>query len=563
MNRNLLFFTASVILALLLWGCAGQQAPEGGPIDTEPPEIISVYPAPNTVNFKDKRVALEFNKYVDRRSVEDAIFISPFVNDVEYNWSGREIEIKFNDTLRANTTYVITVGTDVKDIHNQNRMARAFTIAFATGAIIDRGSIAGNVFDAKPDGVMIFAYRLNGILPDTLNASKVKPDYINQTGTSGSYRLTHLTFGTYRLFAIRDEYHDLLYTPEVDAAGTLTHDVDLTERDSLQSDCNFTLAMEDTSAPRLLTADAPDANHLLLKFSENLDTARISSGMFSIVDTLMHHPLEVTQAFVTDPALPVSVSLRTGVQEKDAGYRASVNGVFDRAQHPISVRANAVTFRGSGVPDTTAPRLISTTLRDTTTRVFLAEDFRFDFSDVLSRAIDHAFSFALGDSISVPFTLRHVSSAGVMLKPDHDLLPKTRYVVRLRMDSVRSISGHGLKDSLRVFRYSTIDPDNFSSIDGVVQNPMFSDTSTVIAEAESIGEKQGKEPQSMVRKDKSFSFPLLPEGFYGIRVFSDYNKNGVLDAGRVFPYRPAEPFTVGRDTIKVRARWPVEGVIVR
>jgi hypothetical protein len=37
----------------------------------------------------------------------------------------------------------------------------------------------------------------------------------------------------------------------------------------------------------------------------------------------------------------------------------------------------------------------------------------------------------------------------------------------------------------------------------------------------------------------------------------------VLDAGRVFPYRPAEPFTVGRDTIKVRARWPVEGVIVR
>jgi hypothetical protein len=563
MTRTYFVSAAVVFCALFLAGCAGQQAPDGGPIDTEPPEILSVYPAPNTVNYSDTRIAFEFDKYVDRRSVEEAIFISPFVTNVEFQWSGREVEILFHEPLKHNTTYVITVGTDVKDVHNSNRMAHAFTLAFSTGTAIDRGSITGKVFDPKPDGVMIFAYRLNGVLPDTVNPSKLKPDYINQTGREGTFQLSHLAYGTYRLFAIRDEYHDLLYNPEVDAAGTLTHDVDVTERDTLQSGCNFTLAVEDTSAPRLLMAEATDERHLVLKFNENLDTARIAPGMFSIVDTLTTRPLEVTHAFAANPSLPAAVSLRTGLQEKDAGYRVSVTGVYDCAAHPVSSLARTLSFRGSGAPDTAAPRLLLSTLRDTTTRVFPDETFRFDFSDALSPAVEHAFTLMLGDSAAVPFALRHASSAGVVLAPRQDLLPKTRYAVRLRLDSIRSISGKGVKDSVRVFRYTTIDPENYSSIDGVVMNLVFADTSSVIAEALAIGEKSGKNPRTVVRKDRTFSFPLLSEGLYGIRIFSDRNKNGQLDAGRVFPYGASEPFVIGRDTIKVRARWPVEGVIIR
>jgi hypothetical protein len=349
----------------------------------------------------------------------------------------------------------------------------------------------------------------------------------------------------------------------VDAAGTLTRDVELTERDSLQTDCNFTLATEDTSAPRLLTADAPDSRHLVLKFNEQLDTSGISAAMFSIGDTLTQRRLGVKHAFVTDPSQPLSVTLQTDTQEKDAGYRVSVDGVVDNSAHPISALAHTLPFRGSGVPDTTAPRLLTATLRDTTKAVFPDEDFRFDFSDALTPAIEHAFTFTAADSVAVPFTLRYSSCAGVVLKPGKDLLPKTRYVVRLHMDSVRNLSGKILKDSVRVFRYITIDPDAYCSIDGMVINPLFSDTSTVIAEAVNILVKQANVQRTVVRKDRSFSFPMLSEGMYGVRVFGDVNKNGVLDAGRVFPFLKSEPFVVGRDTIKVRARWPVEGVIVR
>lgn len=562
MNRHSVFSFITVLYVFLLAGCAGQSAPEGGPIDTEAPSIISTYPLPNTVDYHDNRIAMEFSEYVDRRSVEDAIFISPYVSDVEFQWSGREVEVLMPDTLKPATTYVITIGTDVKDIHN-NRMARAFTLAFSTGSVIDRGSISGNVFDQKSDGVMVFAYRVNQMRLDSLNPSTLKPDYINQTGIGGTYALTHLGFGTYRLFAVRDEYQDLLYTPEVDAAGTLTHDIDLTPLDSLAVDCNFTLALEDTSAPRLLTIDVPDARHVVLKFNEHLDTAHISPGMFSLMDTLSGRSLEVTNAFVTDPSNSISVTLRTGVQEKDAGYRVSVDSVRDLSAHTISAMARTLSFRGSDVPDTTAPCLLTTTLRDTVARIFVGDEFRFDFSDALASSINHAFTFTLGDTADVPFTLRPASDAGVILSPVHALRSNMRYTVRVRMDSVLSISKKGLKDSVRVFHYATIDPENFSSIDGVVRNSMFADTVTVIAEALSLVTKPGKPPRCVVGKDKTFLFPLLPEGMYTIRVFGDLNNNGKLDVGRVFPFTPSEPFVTSRDTVKVRPRWPVEGVVIR
>ncbi len=563
MTRFTFFSAVGVVCALLLAGCAGQQPPEGGPADTEAPEIVSVYPAPNAVGFRDNRVAFEFSEYVDRRSVEDAVFISPFVSDVEYQWSGRELELLFPSALRGNTTYVITIGTDVKDVHNGNRMADAYTLAFSTGAVIDRGTIAGRVVDAKPEGVMVFAYRLDSLDADTLNPSTLKPDYINQTGRGGTYALSHLAWGTYRLFAVRDEYRDLLYNPEVDAAGTLTRDIVLTAADTLRDGCNFTIALEDTSAPRLLTADARTARTLVLTFNEQLDTTRIAPGRFSIVDTLTLRALGVTHVFLPDPARSLSVALRTAVQEKDAGYRVHVDGVFDLAAHPVSALARSVSFRGSGTPDTAAPRLVVSTVRDTSVRVRIDDTFRFDFSDALSPAINGALTFRLGDSVSVPFTLRRTSSAGVMLQPVKPLEIRSRYALRLRMDSVISLSGRGWKDSVTVFRYGTVDPDNFGSIDGVVTADAFADTSSVVAEAVNTTGKQEKSVRTVMRKDRTFSFPMLDEGMYALRVFSDHNRNGALDAGRVYPYRASEPFLIGRDTIKVRARWPVEGAILR
>ncbi|HLP15165.1 MAG TPA: Ig-like domain-containing protein [Bacteroidota bacterium] len=559
------FSCAIVCLLFLLAGCAGQQAPEGGPVDTVPPEIASVYPAPNTVNFKDSRIAIEFSEYVDRSSVEKAVFISPFVSDIEYAWSGREVEIIIHGGLKANTTYVLTLGTDVVDYNNHNRLAAAFTLAFSTGNVIDRGAIEGHVYDDKPEGVMIFAYRLNDIRPDTLNPAVTKPDYITQTGASGTFALSHLAFGTYRVFAVRDEYRDLVYTPEVDAVGTLTKDLVVSERDTLSSGAAFTLALEDTSAPRLLSAEARDVRHVILKFSEAIDTSMAPglSRAISITDTLSGRALDVTEAFIENPQTALSMTVCTKEQIRDAGYRVSVTAVRDRALHPIAPSASSLVFRGSDRPDTLAPVLIAGSMRDTLSHIELDDHFRFDFSDALKPSVLHVFSIRLGDSLDVPGTIARPTISGVVLTPNAPLLPKSRYSITIRYDSVRSLtSGSALKDSVRTVRYTTIDPENFSSLEGRIDSPVLSDTAVTIVEAFNTADKTAVVRRSVATKDRTFSFQRLAEGMYRLRAFSDMNNNGVLDAGRPFPFRYSEPFVVGRDTVKVRARWPVEGVVI-
>lgn len=289
----------TIFFLLFLFGCAGQRPPEGGPPDSVPPEIISVFPAPNTVNYTDSKIVLEFSEYVDRRSTEGAIFISPTIEEKEFDWSGTELEITFKEQLRSNTTYVITVGTDVIDVRAQNRMAKSFTLAFSTGNTIDKGAVAGKVYDEKSDGVMIFSYRLDTIMPDTLNPAKTKPDYITQTGKSGDFLLTNLAPGKYRMFAIRDEFRNLLYDPETDAAGT-SDDVTLTLTDTLASGMKFVIAKEDTTPPRLSSVTATDDRHLIVQFSEPMDTLSLAISDFSVTDTLFQNTLPLKQFFVNN-----------------------------------------------------------------------------------------------------------------------------------------------------------------------------------------------------------------------------------------------------------------------
>jgi hypothetical protein len=77
-----------ISLAVLLSFCANQLPPGGGDIDRIPPEIVEVYPENGSTNFEDDYFELGFSEYVDKRSVKDAIFISPAIEKaLELDWS--------------------------------------------------------------------------------------------------------------------------------------------------------------------------------------------------------------------------------------------------------------------------------------------------------------------------------------------------------------------------------------------------------------------------------------------------------------------------------------------
>ena len=54
----------------------------------------------------------------------------------------------------------------------------------------------------------------------------------------------------------------------------------------------------------------------------------------------------------------------------------------------------------------------------------------------------------------------------------------------------------------------------------------------------------------------------LPEGKYTMSAFVDADSSGSYTFGKPFPYHVSERFTIYPDTLKVRARWGVEGVVL-
>ena len=198
-RKNTLIF---ILLSFFLIQCANQLPPSGGEVDRIPPEIEEVYPADGTTNYDEDYFEIDFSEYVDKRSVREAVFISPFIEGaLNFDWTGTSVEVSFPEGLRKDLTYTITIGTDVVDRNNNNRMLQSFSFSFSTGDKIDRKMISGKIFGKVKEGIFLYAYTL-GDETDTLLTRK--PDYVSQSGQNGIYTLsglasvsyTHLTLPT-------------------------------------------------------------------------------------------------------------------------------------------------------------------------------------------------------------------------------------------------------------------------------------------------------------------------------------------------------------------------------
>ena len=556
------------VVALLLSGCANQQPPEGGPIDRTTPEIVSTYPdSSSMLNFNGNKIQLEFDRYVNERSVEEAIFISPYIGSLEFIWSGKELEITFSEKLRPHTTYVVNIGTDVEDLV-KNRMAQAFTFAFSTGKEIDRGSIVGRVFpringDAI-SGIMIFAYQLDGINPDTLNPIMDKPDFITQTGKNGDFFLHHIPFGSYRVFAIRDEYRNLVYDREIDEYGVQPGSITITPSDSIAAGVLIKLSKEDTTGPRLVRVLPTNRNHLLAEFSKPINPSSVTLSSFSAVDTVNRNPLELLCVY---PAPASSTSFFVITQKQDSGriYRLSAHGITDSTGNKINPLAHTLLFRSSLKADTLSSRLVSVSIKDSAQAIDLQPVVTMTFSDALAKSssLDWV-NLVDGNKKPIPTEKIWISDAVISLKPEQELMNRTWYTLHADLRVVHDWAGRVCRDSTKVWRFETLDIEDLSSVDGMVLDENKSDTSGhVYVTAIQIGGNNPKYYKVAADATGNFLFPQIAEGRYVFQSFRDRNNNGKLDAGKPFPFVYSERMSSISDTLKVRARWPLEGVKIK
>src|SRR5690554_1598233 len=178
-----------VTLLLLVAGCATPVPPSGGPPDTTPPEVVATEPETGSVNVEGRTVRIEFSEWVNERSFENALVVTPEpAGRLSFTWRRRSVEVTFPEPFRPNTTYVLTIGTEFRDFGG-TRLTSPVTIAFSTGPTINQGRISGRVLEPQEglpvEGIDVYAYDGPPAASSPPTTLPDAPAYRTQTGSDG------------------------------------------------------------------------------------------------------------------------------------------------------------------------------------------------------------------------------------------------------------------------------------------------------------------------------------------------------------------------------------------
>lgn len=201
----------STAMLCVLCGCAKISAPTGGAKDVAPPAVTKMEPDNGSLNFKDKQIRIYFDEYVTINNPNENVLISPPLKTApSYSIQGKSLIIKFNDTLRENTTYNFVLSDCIKDFHEGNPLD-FYHFSFSTGENIDKHSIQGRILDAKtlvPAKDFYITLYKNDV--DSLPLTSF-PDYVSKSKADGRFTFSNIAEGKYKIFAVKDINADLKF----------------------------------------------------------------------------------------------------------------------------------------------------------------------------------------------------------------------------------------------------------------------------------------------------------------------------------------------------------------
>jgi len=535
-------------LIFIFWSCANQLPPSGGDVDRIPPEVIESYPKDRTTNFKENYFEIKFSEYVDRLSVQNAIFISPALKyGFEFSWSGKKLILEFRDTLQQNTTYTVTVGTEVVDINNRNKLAKPYTFTFSTGEKIDTAKISGKVYTEKPSGVMIFAYKNNS----NFNPSIQKPNYISQVGANGKYILDGLSDGEYKILAVRDKSQDLFYNSNEDEFGVQFKEIKIDSAKQNYDEINFLLSKEDTIAPKLSSAFMKDRNHLILEFNEAIDSTKLTANYFQLIDSLNNKKI-LAKYFYKFDAKPNQFYLAFEDSSSFQNYVLEANNFFDLAGNKNGKDKIQFIYKNEKDTIPTFPIKIlgeysedKIDYENPTLKIQFNDGI--DLNEVIKRA-----KIVDAKKNNYELTINKIDDALFQLRINEKLKQANEYFFLFDARELKDFSNKMIDTTYRI-KFTTSSELDYSGVSGkIIDN----DSTDVVINLTQVVNKKNSYKQKLA-STKKFEFPKVIPGKYLLWIYKDKNKNSKYDFGKVKPFIYSEEFKFYPDTLNLRARWPV------
>ena len=560
-------FQYCLFLLLILVTCAQEVAPPGGPPDTFAPYVVNIMPPDGTIRVAtDTSPVITFNERIDLRSLDDAVFIVPLIPfKFKSNWDGNEITIEFEESLQQDKTYVITIGTTVRDLRN-NRLTSAVVYAFSTGALIDQGEINGMVVMNQRPAVGAFMWAYNIRMKPSPDPAEIPPDYIVQTGEDGFFRFTNLSLETYRVFAFRDQGRDRRYDISRDPLGVPTRDVILSEEEISSSPLWFQLAVRDTVAMYVSTTRAVHNRQVSIRLSKAADAETAAdTDNYGIVDTESGDTLEVLTAYRDMPD-STSTTVLTAPQTSGRSYSLTLLNLRDYEGGLIDTTGNMTSFIGSSREDTAPPELKTIWPANRARDVPLRPDIRFTFTEPVTME-DNAVTLVDTSDQIVAGTLQWTSPTIAVLRPDRILVSNMQYTIHILINRIHDLADQQLQNSNSEsdsisYLFSTVDPNEYGMIFGLIADEDSTATGSINISISNISNRNNTY-QTRIPSPGSYRFDELLPGRYTVYAYRDANQNGRFDFGAVVPFTPAERAIVYPDTIPVRSGWESEGIDLR
>lgn len=530
-----------LLFSLLFLSCAKFGAPPGGPEDKAPPEVVSVSPSSGSIRV-DSGAYYEFifSEKVARATLAPNVFVSPpLVDSFHDELKGKIYRVHPNRYLKKGVTYVVTLGTGVRDLRG-NPLAQAYSFAFSTGETIDSGEIAGQIFD-QSEPVPQAPVKIYRIADTVAAVDWQRPDYQTSSGKEGLFKFSFLPAGRYRILASLGQ-----------KSGLYHRDIQISKVGEKTLPIQISLAPLDTTALELLDARFNADRLLVLTFNRPLDFSDTLAAGFSVT-TLS--PVE---------RIPLrSVFLNPNQKEK-----LFVAGSFPAVEKEAVVRFRALATRygresaDSAVlligakPDETPPKLIFSEPPNRRERMGFSDTLKFYFSEPVAPNFEGN-TTGLFDSLatSIPTACSQPQANAFFFTPQPPLRPGEWYRFRISAGAVKDGVGNISADSSSL-SFRTYFPDSLGTVSGRI---MGKPAGRIFLEFREL--RSGWTKREAVA-DSLFSVPML-SGKYFLSGFVDENGNRRWESGSPAPFRFSEPVFFYPDTVFVRARFETEGIEIR
>lgn len=528
LKNNFKYIT--LLLLLVVIGCAKRGSITGGLKDTIAPVLKTSFPKNFNTNFKGSEIKLTFDEYIKLKDLKKQLIISPPMKNeplITPTTSSKYIDIKINDTLQANTTYSFNFGQSITD-NNEGNPYNQFKYIFSTGDYIDSLAIGGRVKDAYNKEVESFVsvmlYEVNDAFKDSVVYTDM-PRYVTNTLDSlKTFRLENLKAGKYLLVAMKDRNNNNKFNPKTDKIGFNKQFV------NVPNDTVFELELFQEALPfKTYKPSQVSGNRLLMGYDSNLKHPNAKPKISlknngEILSTIVTQLQKKDSLQIWYKPLKVdSLAIAVDADKYHQDFNLKIKDQKKDSLKITAVQSGTLNFRERFTLETATPLV------------------RFDNSKIkLTNTVEAV----------VPFTTEY-DEFNQLLYFDFKKEPSQKYTFTILPEALTDF--YEKSNDTLVFKTNTKSESDYGNL--VVNLEKVKHFPVIIELTNAKGEVLASEYSE---SNSKVDFKYLTPALFTLRAIYDENKNKVYDSGNYLEKKYSEEVIYLSKEIDVRANWEVE-----